>query len=152
MVEVQYPDRSPLGSASTFSPSEFISGRIYTTSSAAFRASQSLFHKVLFSVLHLLLPWHDNAPVGYVLSRFSTDVNILDAQVGGDRFATLKHSMEMAAALIAGTIANPYLLIITATLLTMYLWCARRLKTIADPGMVLVMDNGMIVESGSPKE
>ncbi|KAE8411088.1 hypothetical protein BDV36DRAFT_302150 [Aspergillus pseudocaelatus] len=35
---------------------------------------------------------------------------------------------------------------------TTFLAFAHRLKTIADSDMVLVMDNGMIVESGSPKE
>lgn len=98
---------------------------MYNTSSVAFRASQSLFHKVLFSVLQAPLPWHDNTPVGHV-SRFSADFNVSDAQIGGDLLATLKHSMEMAAALNAGTIANPCLLIITVILLKMYLWCARR--------------------------
>ncbi|KAK6832127.1 hypothetical protein RU639_002940 [Aspergillus parasiticus] len=35
---------------------------------------------------------------------------------------------------------------------TTFLVIAHRLKTIADSDMVLVMDDGMIVESGSPKE
>ncbi|KAB8221167.1 ABC transporter type 1, transmembrane domain-containing protein [Aspergillus novoparasiticus] len=81
---------------------------------------------MLSSVLHAPLPWHDNMLLGHVLSRFSDDFNVLDAQVGGQLCATLEYSTDVAAALIAGTIANPFLLIITIILLTMYFRYARR--------------------------
>ncbi|KAB8259983.1 P-loop containing nucleoside triphosphate hydrolase protein [Aspergillus pseudonomiae] len=104
----------------------FGTGRIYSTSSVALRASQNLFHKVLSSVLRAPLQWHDNTPLGHVLSRFSADFNALDAQVGTELCSTFEYAMDVAAALIAGTIANPALLIITIVLLTMYFWFARR--------------------------
>ncbi|KAE8328472.1 P-loop containing nucleoside triphosphate hydrolase protein [Aspergillus sergii] len=104
----------------------FGTGRIYITFSVTFRASQSLFHKMLSSMLHAPLPWHDNTSLGHVLSRFSADFNVLDAQVGGQLCTTLEYLTDVATALIAGTIANPFLLIITTILLTMYLWCARQ--------------------------
>ncbi|KAB8277924.1 P-loop containing nucleoside triphosphate hydrolase protein [Aspergillus minisclerotigenes] len=85
-----------------------------------------LFHKILSSVLRAPLPWHDNTPLGHVLSRFSADYNVLDTQVGSELCATLEYTTDVATALIAGTIANPFLLILTTILLTMYFWCARR--------------------------
>ncbi|THC96598.1 hypothetical protein EYZ11_003938 [Aspergillus tanneri] len=99
--------------------------RTYFSLSAAFRASQSLFRQMLFAVLRAPIQWYDTVPMGHILSRFSADFNALDSRVGVELRATLEYSMDVAMAMIAGTIVNPMLLLVSAVLLTVYFWCAR---------------------------
>ncbi|OGM47756.1 hypothetical protein ABOM_003274 [Aspergillus bombycis] len=139
-VESLYPDRGSLESVNTSITSAAAEKTSRWAPNSSERRVASTFAKEggnifqwLFLVVSfigfsglMLAKWHDNTPLGHVLSRFSADFNALDAQVGTELCATFEYTMDVAAALIAGTIANPILLIITIILLTMYFWCARR--------------------------
>ncbi|KAL4938914.1 P-loop containing nucleoside triphosphate hydrolase protein [Aspergillus oleicola] len=103
--------------------------RTYFALSAALRASQRLFRKMLFTVLQAPLQWHDSVRLGDILSRFSADTNVLDMRVGDDLRATLEYSMDVALAVIAGAIVSPSFLGIAVVLLIVYLWFARRFVT-----------------------
>lgn len=81
---------------------------------------------MLCAVLQAPLQWHDTVPLGSILGRFSADFNVIDVRVGDDLRATLEYTMDVAMAVIAGTIANPFLLIVSALLFSIYMWYARR--------------------------
>lgn len=100
--------------------------RTYFSLSAALRASQQLFRKMLWAVVRAPLQWHDTVSLGSVVSRFSADFNILDVRVGDDLRATLEYSMDVLMAVAAGAIVNPLLLIISALLLGIYVRYASR--------------------------
>ncbi|KAI9375065.1 P-loop containing nucleoside triphosphate hydrolase protein [Aspergillus egyptiacus] len=100
--------------------------RSYFSLSAALRASQQLFRKMLWAVVRAPLQWHDTVSLGSVVSRFSADLNILDVRVGDDLRATLEYSMDVLMAVAAGAMVNPLLLIISALLIGVYVRYARR--------------------------
>ncbi|GAB1195950.1 hypothetical protein APSETT444_005215 [Aspergillus pseudonomiae] len=110
LLESAYPDRGSLESIN-----------ISSSSATAEKASRLATNSSERTVASTFL-----TEGGHVLSRFSADFNALDAQVGTELCSTFEYAMDVAAALIAGTIANPALLIITIVLLTMYFWFARR--------------------------
>ncbi|KAI9042920.1 uncharacterized protein KD926_004710 [Aspergillus affinis] len=103
--------------------------RTYLSLSAALRASQSLFRKMLSATLQAPLQWHEKVPLGDILSRFTADISVLDMRVGDDLRATLEYTMDVILAIVAGAIVNPFLLGISALLLALYFWCARRFVT-----------------------
>ncbi|KAH8433204.1 uncharacterized protein LDX57_010838 [Aspergillus melleus] len=100
--------------------------RTYLSLSAALRASQSLFRKMLSATLQAPLQWHEQVPLGDIISRFTADISVLDMRVGDDLRATLEYTMDVVLAIVAGAIVNPFLLVISSLLLALYFWCARR--------------------------
>lgn len=100
--------------------------RTYFSFSTALRASRRLFRKMLWAVLRAPLQWHDTVPLGNILSRFSADFNVLDVRVGDDLHATLEYTMDVAMAVMAGAIVNPFMLIISGLLAIVYILYARR--------------------------
>lgn len=103
--------------------------RTYFALSAALRALQRLFRKMLSAVLLAPLQWHDMVSLGDILGRFSADINALDVRIGDDLRATLEYTMEVTMAIVSGAIVNQYLLVISGVLLGMFFWCARRFIT-----------------------
>lgn len=81
---------------------------------------------MLSATLQAPLQWHEQVPLGDILSRFTADISVLDMRVGDDLRATLEYTMDVVLAIVAGAIVNPFLLGISALLLALYFWCARR--------------------------
>ncbi|KAL4987390.1 P-loop containing nucleoside triphosphate hydrolase protein [Aspergillus falconensis] len=100
--------------------------RTYVSMSAALRASKQMFCQLLLAVLRAPLHWHDTVSLGDIISRFSADINILDTRMGDDLRATLEYSTEVLMAVVAGAIANPFLLLVSAALMALYFIFAQR--------------------------
>ncbi|KAF9893974.1 hypothetical protein FE257_008945 [Aspergillus nanangensis] len=129
--------------------------RTYFSLSAALRASQQLFRKMLWAVIRAPLHWHDQVPMGNILSRFSADLNILDVRVGDDLRATLEYSIDVFMAVVAGAIVNPLLLIISAVLFGIYIRYAsrfvpvsRQLKAVENAAKGPILEHMNSIHSG----
>ncbi|KAK0648255.1 hypothetical protein B0T16DRAFT_444367 [Cercophora newfieldiana] len=111
--------------------------RYYYTYLASYRASQTLFEKLLFAVLRAPLRWSDTIPVGRILNRFTTDFNSIDENISSYQvhfFYMLLQAVGIAAASIfASPLVIPLAMVSLAWcayLARLYLVAARPIKRI----------------------
>ncbi|KAJ4205036.1 hypothetical protein NW759_014700 [Fusarium solani] len=81
--------------------------RFFFIFSASLRASRELFDQLLFSVLNAPVEWFDHVPVGRILNRFSTDINLIDSKLGYDIGAMIHRFLEVIGIVISGLFATP---------------------------------------------
>ncbi|KAL6364165.1 hypothetical protein LRP88_02081 [Fusarium phalaenopsidis] len=81
--------------------------RFFFIFSASLRASRELFDQLLFSVLNAPVEWFDHVPVGRILNRFSTDINLIDSKLGYDIGAMIHRFLEVIGIAISGLFATP---------------------------------------------
>ncbi|RSL88049.1 hypothetical protein CEP51_001928 [Fusarium floridanum] len=81
--------------------------RFFFIFSASLRASRELFNQLLFSVLNAPVEWFDHVPVGRILNRFSTDINLIDSKLGYDIGAMIHRFLEVIGIAISGLFATP---------------------------------------------
>lgn len=63
--------------------------RYYWIFMGSLRASKSLFSRLTHTILRTPLRWIDTVPLGRILNRFTTDVNVLDARLSYDVVSAL---------------------------------------------------------------
>ncbi|OJJ42757.1 hypothetical protein ASPZODRAFT_20284 [Penicilliopsis zonata CBS 506.65] len=105
--------------------------RSYLALSSALRASQGLFHQVLSHVLRAPLQWLNTVPMGRVLNRFAADFNLVDSRLGYDFNYAFAAMLEVVAIILAGSLVNGWLLLLSLLPLSLCVYYAWQFLTVA---------------------
>ena len=76
------------------------------------KPSRNLFTRMLHTVLHAPLRWHDTVPLGRILHRFAADFSIVDSKLGSSLSGGASACLKLLGVVIAGFFVSPHVVIV----------------------------------------
>ncbi|KAL4077404.1 P-loop containing nucleoside triphosphate hydrolase protein [Scleroderma citrinum] len=98
---------------------------------ATFRASHSLFERLLRRVVHATMHWHDITPNGRLLNRFSKDMDAIDSTLSNSIFTVSNSLVAFGVAVLTVAIFFPAFLVPATLIAIFYCWIAKRYLSIS---------------------
>ena len=86
------------------------------------RASASLHHIVTSRILHAPMHWYDATPSGRIMSRFTTDLNVMDIQLPQETNEFIQmNGVAIATLALVGIVAHPVMTILAPLGIVVYM-------------------------------
>ncbi|KAL4065664.1 hypothetical protein V8B97DRAFT_1983434 [Scleroderma yunnanense] len=98
---------------------------------AALRASRSLFNRLLGSVVHATMYWHDITPNGRLLNRFSKDMDAIDSTLSNTMATVSTSLVAFGVAVLTVAVFFPAFLVPATFIALLYRFIATRYLAIS---------------------
>lgn len=95
-------------------------GRQYSLYRACAKASRALHHKLLFHIIRAPMHFFDTTPLGRILNRFSSDLDVADETLPQEITDFLWCFMDISFTLILIAIATPWFIIVAIGLFVLF--------------------------------
>ncbi|TRY63252.1 hypothetical protein TCAL_05777 [Tigriopus californicus] len=95
-------------------------GRQYSLYRACAKASRALHHKLLYHIIRAPMSFFDTTPLGRILNRFSSDLDVADETLPQEFTDFLWCFMDISFTLILIAIATPWFIIVALGLFVMF--------------------------------
>ncbi|KEI39356.1 uncharacterized protein L969DRAFT_82165 [Mixia osmundae IAM 14324] len=92
---------------------------------SSYRAARSLFQQAADTIADAPVLWLLNTPLGQVINRFTSDVNVVDGSVNGSLRNYSATLINFASSLIVIILAQPWFLLPATAIVAIYTWLAR---------------------------